>query len=77
MPTPTWWTIRGGSPREYGYYRSLFERGLREGVDFMVEFGQRAVFNVRGQEQVVDSADGVDILLGREPVQAGDLRQVI
>jgi len=77
MPTPTWWTLRGGSPREYGYYRSLFEQGLREGVDFMVEFGQRIVFDVQGRKQVVDSADGVDILLGREVVQTGDLRQVI
>mgnify|MGYP003149106433 FL=1 len=77
MPTPTWWTIRGGSPREYGYYRSLFEQGLREGVDFVVEFGQRIVFDVQGRKQVVDSADGADILLGREVVQTGDLRQVI
>jgi len=77
MPTPTWWTIKGGSPREYGYYRSLFEQGLREGVDFVVEFGQRIVFDVQGRKQVVDSADGVDILLGREVVQTGDLRQVI
>jgi len=77
MPTPTWWTIKGGSPREYGYYRSLFEQGLREGVDFVVEFGQRRVFDVQGRKQVVASADGVDILLGREVVQTGDLRQVI
>jgi hypothetical protein len=77
MPTPTWWTLRGGTSQEYSYYRNLFEQGLKEGIDFMVEFGQRIVFDVQGRKQVVDSADGADILLGREVVQAGDLRQVI
>ena len=50
---PAWWTLQGGTDREYGFYRSLFERGLSEGRDFTVEYPQKTSdhvrFDVRGK----------------------------
>ena len=67
--SPAWWTLQGGTDREYGFYRSLFERGLSEGKDFTVEYPlttQGCVrFNVRGQTFGVATDERRQVALDR------------
>jgi ribosomal protein L13E len=72
---PAWWTLQGGTDREYGFYRSLFERGLNEGAGFTVDYPVRTTdgvrFNVRGKlfgvavderrQTALDRASGRDV----------------
>jgi hypothetical protein len=84
LAAPDYWQLRGGTEREYGFYRSLFERGLRENVNFTVEYPQSSEdwvrFDVRGRLYAVavneDAQRAQDWIRGRGEVSytpVGDL----